>query len=94
MSSSTGTALTDAAGVANVTLRPVSMFASGAANLRATATVNGAVVSNEVNYSVGATELTLGTLRLAPASIAAYGSSMVSVDVLAGGNLIRRRRST
>lgn len=87
MSSSTGTALTDAAGVANVTLRPVSMSASGAANLRATATVNGAVVSNEVNYSVGATELTLGTLRLAPASIAAYGSSMVSVDVLAGGNL-------
>lgn len=84
-SPSVGTALTDAAGVASISVRPASLSAGGAGKVTATSTVAGAAVTGEANFSVGATALTLGTLTLSPASVAAYGSTTVSVDVLAGG---------
>lgn len=84
-SPSAGTALTDATGVASISVRPASLSAGGAGKVTATSTVADAAVTGEANFSVGATALTLGTLNLTPASVAAYGSTTVSVDVLAGG---------
>jgi hypothetical protein len=83
-SPSAGTALTDASGVASVTMRVASLAAGGAAKVTATTTVAGVTVSGESNYSVGATTLSFGALSAAPASIQAYGSTVLSVDVLAG----------
>jgi hypothetical protein len=82
---SAGTALTNASGVANVTLRPASLAAGGAGKVTATTTVAGTSVTGESNVSVGATALALGSLDLESAQIDAYGSTMVSVNVLANG---------
>lgn len=84
-SPSVGTTLSDANGIATITLRPASLAASGAGRLTASTTVSGATLVGEANFMVGATALSLSTLRLEPASIAAYGSTVVSIDVLAGG---------
>jgi hypothetical protein len=84
-SPSVGTTLSDANGIANITLRPASLAASGAGRLTASTTVGGVTLVGEANYMVGATALSLSNLRLDPASIAAYGSTVVSIDVLAGG---------
>ncbi len=87
MSSSVGTALTDATGTASVTLRPFSLSASGAATLQATTTANGAVVSSQINYVLGATDLTVSDIHFSPDSIPAYGTTNVTVDVMAGTSL-------
>lgn len=83
-SPSAGTTLTDANGVADATMRPASLVASGAGTVTVSATVAGAAVSAAANFSVGATTVTLSQLSLSPSSIGAYGSSVISVDVLAG----------
>ncbi|WP_332861620.1 Ig-like domain-containing protein [Janthinobacterium svalbardensis] len=87
MSPSVGTVLTDATGTASVTLRPFSLSASGAATLQATTTANGAVASSQINYVLGATDLSVENMRFSPASIAAYGTTNVTVDVMAGTSL-------
>ncbi|MED5614351.1 Ig-like domain-containing protein [Janthinobacterium sp. P210005] len=87
MSPSVGTALTDATGTASVTLRPFSLSASGAATLRATTTANGAVASSQINYVLGATDLIASNMQFSPASIPAYGTTNVTVDVMAGTSL-------
>ncbi|MDB5961500.1 MAG: bacterial Ig-like domain family protein [Massilia sp.] len=84
-SPSVGTALTDASGVASVTMRPASLAADGAGKVTVTADVGGASIVSSATFSVGATALTLGPLSLQPAAIAAYGSTTLSVDVLAAG---------
>ncbi|WP_306395299.1 Ig-like domain-containing protein [Telluria beijingensis] len=80
-----GTALTDASGTASITMRVASLAAGGAGRVSANVTVAGTAVTSEANYSVNATALTFSALRLAPASINAYDSSVVSVDLLANG---------
>lgn len=82
-----GTSLTDATGVAIVTLRAASLSANGAGKVTATTVVGGATVTSESNYSVGATALTLSDLSLTKTSIVAYDSTEVSVNVLANGAL-------
>ncbi|CAH0202127.1 hypothetical protein SRABI118_01764 [Massilia sp. Bi118] len=79
-----GTALTDVNGVASVTMRVASLAAGGAAKVTASTTVAGATITGESNYSVGATTLSFGALSASPASIQAYGSTVLAVDVLAG----------
>jgi protocatechuate 3,4-dioxygenase beta subunit len=81
---SAGTTLTDANGVANVTLRPASLDISGAGTVTASVTVAGTAVTGTANYSVGATAITLSTMSLSPNHIGAYGSTVISLDVLAG----------
>ena len=81
-----GTALTDVNGVASVTMRVVSLAAGGAAKVTATSTVAGATVTGDANYAVGATTLAFGAMTASPASIQAYGSTVLSVDVLAGAS--------
>lgn len=82
---SAGTALTDANGVASVTMRPATLGAGGAAKVSVSSTVAGVTITGERNYSVGATALTLSAITLSPTSIPAYGSTTISVDVLANG---------
>ncbi|WP_161784200.1 Ig-like domain-containing protein [Janthinobacterium sp. RA13] len=84
LSPSVGTALTDATGMASVTMRPFSLTSSGAASLRASTTVNGALASTQINYVLGTTDLTLANMTFSPASIPAYGTANVSVDIMAG----------
>lgn len=82
---SAGTRLTGSDGVASIAMAPASLAAGGAASVSATATVDGATITAQANYSVGATTLALGAVTLDPASIAAYGTTTVSVGVLANG---------
>jgi hypothetical protein len=81
---SAGTTLTDANGVANVTLRPASLDVSGAGTVTASVTVGSTAVTGSANYSVGATAITLSAMSLSPNHIGAYGSTVISLDVLAG----------
>ncbi|KQW87982.1 hypothetical protein ASC94_26230 [Massilia sp. Root418] len=83
-SPSAGTTLTDANGVADATMRPASLVASGAGTVTVSSSVDGAAVSAAANFTVGATDVALSALRLSPGSIGAYGSTVISVDVLAG----------
>jgi hypothetical protein len=85
-SPSAGTALTDVNGVASVTLRAVGLPAGGAGTVTASSTVAGTTVTGTANYAVGATTLAFGTLSATPASIQAYGSTVLSVDVLSGAS--------
>ena len=80
-----GTALTDAKGVASVTMRPASLSASGAGTVTVVAVQNAVTVSGSANFVVGATSLTFGDLKVSPASIEPYGTAQVSIDVLAAG---------
>lgn len=82
----TGTALTDASGVASVTMRAASLATGGAGTVTATSTVAGTSASGSANYSVGSTTLTFGALTANPTSLQAYGSTVLSVDVLAGSS--------
>lgn len=86
-SPSAGTALSDANGVAKVSLRPASLASNGAGTVTASATLAGGTVKGAANFAVGATALTLSPLTLSTAQVAAYGSVNVSVSVLSGGTL-------
>ncbi|MYN07022.1 Ig-like domain-containing protein [Pseudoduganella aquatica] len=93
-SPSAGTTLTDANGVAEATVRPASLVASGAGTLNATAIVDGTGLTAQANFIVGATTVTLSKLTLSPATIGAYGSSVISVDVLAGSSKYTEQQMT
>lgn len=84
-SPSAGTSLSDANGVATVTMNTASLSANGAGKVTATAVVAGTIVTSEGNYSIGATALTFSALRLSQTDVPAYGSTDVAVDVLANG---------
>jgi hypothetical protein len=81
-----GTALTDVNGVASVSMKVASLAAGGAGTVTATSNVAGATVTGTSNFAVGSTTLAFGTLSAAPASVGAYGSTTLSVDVLAGSS--------
>lgn len=80
-----GTALTDAKGIASITMRPASLSASGAGAVTAAAVQNAVTVSGSANFVVGATSLTFGDINVSPVSIDSYGTAQVSIDVLAAG---------
>jgi len=82
---SAGTSLTDTNGVATITLRPATLIANGAGTLTSTATVGEVTVTGSATYTIGATTLTFGTLSASETSLAAYGSTNLSVDVLSNG---------
>jgi protocatechuate 3,4-dioxygenase beta subunit len=84
--SGNGTALTDDNGVASISMRAASLASSGAGTVTATSTVDKTSASGSANFSVGSTALTFGTLVASPNSVSAYGSTVLSVDVLAGSN--------
>ncbi|WP_193315631.1 Ig-like domain-containing protein [Janthinobacterium aquaticum] len=83
LSSSTGTALTDASGTASLRVTPVSLQASGAGSLQVSTTANGATASDQVNYTLKATELYARNLSFLPDTIAAFDSTTMTVDIIA-----------
>lgn len=85
-SPSSGTALTDANGQASISMRAANLAAGGAGTVTASSTVGNTTVTGKGNYAVSATTLTFGTLSAAPTSIQAYGSTMLSVDLMNGSS--------
>lgn len=84
----TASALTDANGVAVVTVKPASYTASGAAALSATSVVEGKTGSAGMNISIGAAPLTLGTLAFSPApggSLPAFSTVALNIPVTSAG---------
>ena len=82
---SSGTVLTNTNGEARVILRPVSLATAGAGTLTAAVVLNGTTTSSTINYAVGATALTFGNIAFESASLDAYGSTQVALDVLSNG---------
>jgi hypothetical protein len=80
------TALTDANGVASVTLT-TSNTSGGAATVTADTKVAGVAVTGSVNYAVGASTLSLSPIALPAGTLSAYGTASVSVNVLNNGVL-------
>ncbi len=74
------TALTNASGVASVTLT-TSNTSGGAATVTANTTVAGAGVTGTINYSIGASTLGLSAISVPAGTLSAYGTAKVSVDV-------------
>jgi len=79
-----GTALTDTNGVASVSMRAASLAAGGAGTVIASSTVGTTTVTGKATYAVSATTLSFATLSASPASIQAYGSTVLSVDLMSG----------
>lgn len=88
-----GTALTDATGIASVSLAPASVSAAGASTVTATAQVGGTTITDSTGYSIGTAALsmsaiTLGTGTISAAPLSAFGTTSVSVTVSSGGTPI------
>lgn len=81
---SSGTALTDASGVAKVGL-PAGTQA-GAFTVTAGTTVGSAAATGSVGYTVAFPTLTLSALSIAPATLSSGGNASVSVTVLSGSS--------
>jgi hypothetical protein len=79
-----GTALTDANGVASISMRAASLAAGGAGTVTASSTVGTTTITGKATYAVSATTLSFATLSASPASIQAYGSTVLSVDLMSG----------
>jgi len=87
------TALTDANGVAKVQVTPVSVTATTAGNLIASATVNSVAISTDLDYQTSAANVSLTSLSANPNSMSALQSSSVTVEgrvngVLAGSSVV------
>lgn len=83
-----GSALTDSAGVAVITIKPQNAESAGAAKITATATVGGKAASASANLAVGAAPLTLGALTFttpAPAKLPAFSTLQLNVPITSGG---------
>jgi len=83
-SPSSGTALTDANGVATVTMSAANLASGGAGTVTASSAVGSTTATGRASYAVSATPLSFGTLSASPASVQAYGSSVLSVDLMSG----------
>ncbi len=80
---SSGTALTDANGVAAVRLPAGSR--AGAFTVSSSATAAGSALKTSLDYGVSFPTLSLGALAINPATLSAGGNAAVSVAVLSGG---------
>ena len=84
----TGSALTDANGVASVTVKPASTSSAGAVAITASSVVAGTTATASVNLSVGAAPLTVGSLSFAQAptgSLPAFSTLSLNIPVTTGG---------
>lgn len=80
-----GTALTNASGVATIQMSSASLSAAGAALVTASATVGGTTVIGSAAYQVGAANVTLSNFSISATDIPAYGTSTIAVTVLVNG---------
>lgn len=84
----TASALTDANGIATVSVRPASVTSAGALSVTATSVVEGKTASASTNFTVGAAPLTVGTLSFAapqPTRLPAFSTASLIVPVTTGG---------
>lgn len=84
----TGSALTDANGVAVVSVKPAGVTSAGATAITATSVVDGKTATVSSNISVGAAPLTVGTLAFSPAPtgiLPAFSTVSLSIPVTSGG---------
>ncbi|MGH8853709.1 MAG: hypothetical protein ACREWI_05455, partial [Telluria sp.] len=85
----TGSALTDANGVAVVSVKPASVTSAGAVAITATSVVEGKTATASSNIAVGAAPLTLGTLTFSPVPtgpLAAFSTVSLNIPVTSGGS--------
>ena len=85
---SSASALTDATGVAVITIKPSSVTAAGATGITATAVVDLKTATASVNLSLGAAPLTVGTLSFAPppsGPVPAFSTISLQIPVSSGG---------
>ncbi len=83
-----GSALTDANGVAVISVKPASVTSAGAVGITATSVVGGKTATASSNISVGAAPLTVGALSFSPApsgALAAFSTVSLSIPVTSGG---------
>jgi hypothetical protein len=85
-----GAVATDASGKASVTLTPAGISRSGATRLTALAASNASTAQAAVTVTVAAPKISLNqvTPATSPAMLQAYGSSVVTLDVLSSGFLL------
>jgi protocatechuate 3,4-dioxygenase beta subunit len=88
---SSATALTNASGVASITLDAASIDSSGATYISASAPITAGgttstITSTPVGIAVNGAAITLGALTLGQPSISSYGTSSVSVPVFIDGS--------
>lgn len=79
--------VTNASGVAAVTIRPSSISATGGATLTATATVGATSVSNKTSFNVASSNVSLSAISVGSPNIAAGGNTSLSVTVSVGGSV-------
>ena len=85
---SSASALTDATGVAVVTVKPSSVTAAGATGITATAVVDLKTATASINLSIGAAPLTVGALSFAPpptGPVPAFSTISLQIPVTSGG---------
>jgi hypothetical protein len=83
-----GSALTDASGIAVITVKPASFTAAGALGITATSVVAGRTAAVTANIAVGASPLTVGALSFVPApsgSLPAFSTLSLNIPVSSGG---------
>lgn len=83
-----GSALTDASGIAVITVKPASFTAAGAVSVTATSLIASRTATASTNIAVGAAPLTLGTLSFAavpPGSLPAFSTLSLNIPVSSGG---------
>ncbi len=83
-----GSALTDAAGMATINVKPASVTSAGAVEIKADSVVAGKTATASTNISVGAAPLTVGTLAFSPApsgKLPAFSTAALAVPVTSGG---------
>ncbi|WP_313707064.1 Ig-like domain-containing protein [Massilia sp.] len=90
MAPSAGTVLTDSEGKATVRLTAPSLQASGAGLLKVAATVGEQAVLAETTFSIGAPNISLRVVSptASPSLLKAYGSGVITLDVLGDGKLL------
>ncbi|HUD34279.1 MAG TPA: hypothetical protein VMR43_14900, partial [Variovorax sp.] len=81
-------ALTNSAGVAEVSIVPASITAAGASTLTATATLGTATVTGKTDFSVSAPSLSLSAITASSTSLASGGNSTLSVSTLIGSQAL------
>ncbi len=81
------TALTNASGVATVTLSPATILAAGATTVQASAQVGTVSVTDSVGFAVGTASVTVTApvLGVGAAPLSAFGTTSISVNVAVGG---------
>jgi hypothetical protein len=84
-----GTELTNASGMASVSISPASVSSIGAATLTVSADLAGTAVSSTRDFSVQAANIALSPLRVGSSALNSGGNTSIAVTALLGGTSAR-----